>query len=813
MGYPHQPALGGGSGLMDIINRTSEFDYSAGLDGFGNPLPDRVTNFFQDSELSKQELDNLLQNIRPDMELLEENCDATPAGLKHPLYRHQVLALTWMKQMEDGTNKGGILADDMGLGKTISTLALILDRPAECRPKTNLIIGPLSLLRQWEEELAKKTKLSHRLSVFIHHGTKATTDDLLKYDVVLTTYGTIAAELGRFDKIVSDNKDRNLDWSDRALASKCPLLNPKKAVFYRIILDEAQLIKNKDTKTAKACHKLRATYRWCLTGTPMMNGILELWSLIHFLRIKPYADWEKFRVSFGRLFGKKGDPKATAMSRLRALLKAIMLRRKKNSELDGKPILNLPEKSEEVVYADLSPKERANYVQIEERSRNLFRQYVEQDTVGKNYSNILVMLLRMRQACCHPHLDLNAHVDDTAVDDHMLDVVGRLDPATVVRIKAIEAFECPVCQDAVQSPSFFFPCGHDCCRQCLISIVDTALDSNLRQGAESDKAKCPLCRGGFDPKNCFTYEAFQQIHMPEAFEEAKQENADTDEDTEASDSDWDEESNDEVDAKGNLKDFIVDDDVWNDDDNKAVVQEATSNGTVSNGVDDCESKKIRQAAKGKKKKPEMKTSTLKSLRQNAHKSRDAYKKYMRYLRKTWIPAAKVSKCIELIKSIQETGEKTIIFSQWTLHLDLIEVAMHHAKLAKPERYDGSMSGDERSVASRRFRDNANIKVMLVSLRAGNAGLNLVAASRVIIMDPFWNPYIEMQAVDRAYRIGQTKPVKVYRILTEETIEDRIVELQEKKKEMVEAALDETESKKIGRLGVHELRFLFNTSRD
>lgn len=99
--------------------------------------------------------------------------------------------------------------------------------------------------------------------------------------------------------------------------------------------------------------------------------------------------------------------------------------------------------------------------------------------------------------------------------------------------------------------------------------------------------------------------------------------------------------------------------------------------------------------------------------------------------------------------------------------------------------------------------------MLISLKAGNAGLNLVAAQHVIIMDPFWNPFIEMQAVDRAHRIGQQNPVTVHRILIETTVEDRIMELQSKKKKMVESALDENAAKSISRLDVAQLNFLFN----
>lgn len=125
-------------GLSSIINRTSMFA-NPGFDGSGYQMPERLTNFFEnafhDPRVSEKELDDLLQNIRPDMEIPEAERGNSPAGLKNGLYYHQQLALTWMKNMEAGTNKGGILADDMGLGKTISTLALMLENKATSRPK------------------------------------------------------------------------------------------------------------------------------------------------------------------------------------------------------------------------------------------------------------------------------------------------------------------------------------------------------------------------------------------------------------------------------------------------------------------------------------------------------------------------------------------------------------------------------------------------------------------------------------------------------------------------------------------------------
>lgn len=502
------------------------------------------------------------------------------------------------------------------------------------------------------------------------------------------------------------------------------------------------------------------------------------------------------------------------MSKLRALLKAIMLRRKKDSKLDGKPILQLPEKREHIVYAELSSDERDFYKQLEEKAQVVFSKYLREGSVGKNYSNILVLLLRLRQACCHPHLNLD--VEDAVNPVTSADVeklVKELDGRTVDRIKGTEAFECPICYDAVQSPSFFVPCGHDSCKDCLTRIVDSAISNNIHEGNESDKAKCPVCRGDFEPNKCFTYEMFKRIHMPDTVEKIEPTNYESSDEGEEESDEEENVDEEEVDSKGNLKGFIVNDDVDDNDDELAPLEQYLKKEEPAqdfNNRKKSKKSKKKDKGKGKEKKPDVKPSMLKSLRLEAAKNREAYKRYMRYLRKTWMPAAKVSECMKLLKEIQETGEKTIVFSQWTLLLDLLQVAMWHEKFPnKPLRYDGSMSGDQRSNAATQFRDEPQNKVMLVSLRAGNAGLNLTAATRVIIMDPFWNPYIEMQAIDRTYRIGQQKEVEVYRILTQETVEDRIVSLQNKKKEIVEAALDETESMKIGRLDVTELKFLFN----
>lgn len=129
-GAPSKPPL------SSIIAQTSGYNYANGMDINGIPLDRRVMDIYDtpaDPRQTEQELQELLKNISNDRDIPKDEREGTPIGLKYPLYEHQKLALTWLKQMEGGSNKGGILADDMGLGKTISALALILSRPSEDR--------------------------------------------------------------------------------------------------------------------------------------------------------------------------------------------------------------------------------------------------------------------------------------------------------------------------------------------------------------------------------------------------------------------------------------------------------------------------------------------------------------------------------------------------------------------------------------------------------------------------------------------------------------------------------------------------------
>ena len=149
-------------------------------------------------------------------------------------------------------------------------------------------------------------------------------------------------------------------------------------------------------------------------------------------------------------------------------------------------------------------------------------------------------------------------------------------------------------------------------------------------------------------------------------------------------------------------------------------------------------------------------------------------------------SSKIELMLETLEEALDEGHKALVFSQWTSLLDLIEPHLR-ARGVRFERLDGS-TVDRGGVVSR-FQDDPSVSVMLLSLKAGGTGLNLTAADHVFLMDPWWNPAAEDQAADRAHRIGQERPVLVHRLIAADTVEERILALQEKKRALASVATD------------------------
>jgi SNF2 family DNA or RNA helicase len=149
-------------------------------------------------------------------------------------------------------------------------------------------------------------------------------------------------------------------------------------------------------------------------------------------------------------------------------------------------------------------------------------------------------------------------------------------------------------------------------------------------------------------------------------------------------------------------------------------------------------------------------------------------------------STKVTLVLEYLEEAVEDGHKALVFSQWTALLDRIEPHLRAAGMAFT-RLDGTTR--DRASVVHAFQDEAGPPIMLVSLRAGGIGLNLTAADHIFLLDPWWNPAVEDQAADRAHRLGQTRPVLVYRLVAQDTVEERILALQERKRMLADAALE------------------------
>jgi SNF2 family DNA or RNA helicase len=668
----------------------------------------------------------------------EEEDDGTVEGIKVKLLPHQVEGLEWMKGRELGSGKkgakvpkGGILADDMGLGKTLQSISLIINntRPAtddeayakrklpSSLEKATLVVAPLALIRQWELEIKDKVESSHSLRVCVHHGPQRTKryQDLRKYDVVITTYQILVSEFGNSSK------------DDDGVKVGCFGLH-----WYRVILDEAHTIKNRNAKATQACYALRSEYRWCLTGTPMQNNLDELQSLIKFLRIKPYDDLREWKDQIDRpLKNGRGD---LAIKRLRTYLKIFMKRRtkdilKKDGALNpgGKPSISggrsstgfrVTERKIEKVFAEFSPEERHFYERLEQRTDASIEQMME----GKvNYASALVLLLRLRQACNHPKLvggklakdsealaaeSTSSKVKSLSVDvDEMANMFGDLEVGTK---------KCEVCQLQLGKAAVSQGAIH--CLDCEEDLAEVSKKPKSRKDHKKHK------------KHREKKRISKAIHRKQRNRAVVLDSDDEDEDGQ-----WivpeKEQSSLKLGKAGGADDenaegggeWLVDseDETFPD---LANIHKAKS----MNDTDASES----ESDSGSGSDSDVKSDAEVEDDFRADSDEEAQLT-------TMLTSTKITHLLKILGKEAEQ-HKFIVFSQFTSMLDLIEPFLRQKGL-KFTRYDGSMKNDDREASLGRLRTDPNCRVLLCSLKCGSLGLNLTAATRVVILEPFWNP--------------------------------------------------------------------------
>ncbi|VDK85188.1 unnamed protein product, partial [Litomosoides sigmodontis] len=427
----------------------------------------------------------------------------TPANLLTELMPHQKEGLTWLLWREKQSVPCGILADDMGLGKTLSMISLIVSvkerrkreaiegldkrdtKDSLIPSRATLIVAPASLIFQWEAEFQKHVK-SGFLSRYLFHGPKNKRDIsaecLSHYDVVVTTYGIVSNELsekftapGLGDERSSSDSDGSRDEKNGKGRVKRKVSKKSGSVFTkiaweRVILDEAHQIRNRASLISKACCRIPAVARWCVTGTPIHNNLWDLYSLIRFLRVVPFSEeaiWKEYIVS-GRMYLRqfflglliyflilsqlrlqKFIFLDSSSQRLNTLVKGLLLRREKNQLCTGtnKPIVDLMPRMYEEIVMKLGGIEKKVYDYMFQVSRQQVKELIktreerERDLYGIgriNFTNqearnpflsssrmvrndnfqamtcVLTLLMRLRQACVHFSL-INQVVDMEAL--------------------------------------------------------------------------------------------------------------------------------------------------------------------------------------------------------------------------------------------------------------------------------------------------------------------------------------------------------------------------------------------------------------
>jgi len=301
-----------------------------------------------------------------------------PDGFAGTLRPYQLRGYSWLAFLQ-GIGLGGCLADDMGLGKTVQVLALAQRYRREGRKGPILLVCPTSVMDNWRKEAAR---FAPDLSVAIHHGADRKRDaafarNAAGHDLVVSSYGLVHRDIGFV---------RRVRWGG-------------------VVLDEAQNIKNPETKQARAARSLDAGFRFALTGTPVENSVGDLWSIMEFLNPGLLGTRAEFRRNF--FLPIQGDGDAQAAETLRRITGPFMLRRLKT---DRSVIADLPEKMEMNVYCPLTREQASLYAAVLKDLEDRL------DTVDgiRRKGLILATLTRLKQVCNHP-----AHLlkDGSAIAD------------------------------------------------------------------------------------------------------------------------------------------------------------------------------------------------------------------------------------------------------------------------------------------------------------------------------------------------------------------------------------------------------------
>ncbi|KAF2432590.1 hypothetical protein EJ08DRAFT_695349 [Tothia fuscella] len=739
------------------------------------------------------------------------------SGMNCILKHHQLLGAAFMRRREKGTDepKGGLCADQMGLGKTIMTLANIVNgrKPKTYMgPKTTLIVATPALITQWLNEIAKHCEPKLKLSVLKHFGkNKLETNDsvaaMMRFDIVLTTYNEVQKSYPKaeFPIQLQTAEDKNR-WWQKYYHENRGLLH--KVDFLRVVLDEAQCIKNHKSWTSIAARGLSAEHRWALSGTPIQNSVSELYPYFKFLKVPHTGTFKIFSANF---VGGKAGPNKHGIDRLQSFLTRFMIRRTHADNLLGHPIITLPNAVEHLHWCQFNELERVIYETVRMRMIQRINRMSRSRELDANYSNILTMLLRLRQLTCHllmlekPMRDLLTREDHEKFYNLASEAANpaNSDLSRHAMVGIRRYLQKRASGGKLPQTASFPGVRHETGREREDEDEDETEDEDENGAGPSRRADNTNFTGDTGNRHGLQFDFLKYLS------------------TLRKDRNWEELKDRTLCAKCN--------DQPEDPHVTSCFHVYCKACLVKIGEDSVARNLMRPRClecgmEYTKSKP-CDQFNLATLDEDSDDSDDdaqglgrhrkaKIKDSPRESKKDWIDMAGLdilpsSKTVaikaQIINWIEENPNVKIIL--YTQFIDMIRIM---EKICKVERwgyttYHGGKNHDARDKAIKDFEKELNLRILLASLKCGGIGLNLTMAQKVIVVDPWWNSSVEQQAFCRVFRIGQEQETSMTRFVVEKTVDENMIRMQERKQHEIDRVMDGEKRKK---LTITELLSLF-----
>ena len=722
-----------------------------------------------------------------------------PKMLNAQLKEYQLKGLNWLVNLyEQGIN--GILADEMGLGKTVQSISVM----AYLAEKHNiwgpfLVIAPSSTLHNWQQEI---TRFIPGLKCLPYWGNAKDRKVLRKFwdrkhitynkdspfHVLITSYQLVVQDTQYFQKI---------RWQ-------------------YMILDEAQAIKSSSSSRWKSLLGFHCRNRLLLTGTPIQNNMQELWALLHFIMPSLFDSHDEFSDWFSKDIESHAQSNTKLnedqLKRLHMILKPFMLRRiKKHVQKE------LGDKIEEDVFCDLTYRQRAYYGNL--RNRISIMDLIEKAAVGddQDTATLMNLVMQFRKVCNHPDLFERAETSSPYALAHFAETASFLREGNNVNVaystRNIIEYDLPR-----------LLCGPE-------ARLAMAGPANPKAGFRSKYLKELMniwtpenIQKSLAEQSAFSWMRFADTSAGEVYTASHQGLAERainltrkaprlgrfpivyDETEEAGYTPAYAifnivERNDrrplaDVTLESRLQNLLDVSRKNFEDQGLHVIEQCARPGASAPPIEIASSEQgsrvekentlfnvpLRKAFYGISEKDEAALLEAKvdptkfpinnllpqPLSQKARFTNIQVPSMRRFVS----DSGKLAKLDELLRQLKNGGHRVLLYFQMTRMIDLMEEYLTYRNY-KYVRLDGSTKLEDRRDTVADFQTKPEIFVFLLSTRAGGLGINLTAADTVIFYDSDWNPTIDSQAMDRAHRLGQTKQVTVYRMITRGTIEERI----------------------------------------